>query len=625
MCCDAEFLQDLGAAWGRVSRLRSDLGHAMWPIVSEWSWVSRRVERVELHPSGITMRSISFDYALPKSSLIDWRTVFNSISPKFDENWIFSIKNGSKQGLREFGISIENKGEMKRKSLPQYLETPVPLAFLKKGTLVNLNLRNGSGDSIHNLGFYDNGLVMFSALAWKFQELFFGEGSIDQLVFAGISSHEKLEFFVLLTGIFDLIHSTRWGKSEIGLNKSVDDGKRKQAFDGLLKMEVDSSELGSFFESERTPRYSLDHPDYPVNYLYSWLASKIKNRPLKDSVDEHDFVKFLALLATVCDSYLFVAIERYEGMEKEDGSMGTSPRRIIKFQCDAEVRVIENLGMVTKLQSWLLGLTRLPIRYSTWNAKSTHLEIQPVSSTRVKAVGQLLGSGQHISSKPLSFRTSGSRLQITSHTSDADPVTSFEVRLVPNATWGAVCIAFWSFIVNLIVLLVTLMGKGGGFKSFSLEQNLALQAINLAIFFAVVYSQPRHRTAAHCWRSYRWSVVVSFVLSVVGVIYLDFAFPKTDICIDYVSDGKKILCSIAFSVYWPLIFAITSLLVLVMALIQRGYVRNRSLPQAFMENTINRVHGDASVSIDNVMAITETGVFNTKSAYQVRSILLEGD
>lgn len=98
-------------------------GSKIWPLLVNWNWITRRVESVRLNASGDTRRHISFDFSIPSKSAAVWTPLGQNTPSE---------------------------------------QLVVPLTFLNKGTIVNLDLRDASGTSLSNLSSRENGWVMLS-------------------------------------------------------------------------------------------------------------------------------------------------------------------------------------------------------------------------------------------------------------------------------------------------------------------------------------------------------------------------------------------------------------------------------------------------------------------------------
>ena len=137
---------------------------AAYMLLGQTEWILRRSETVTFTSEGSTRRHITFDCMLPDDS----RKWLKWIPD--DEEKRRRPRSGKKYGKRSVSAS-------EQEYQPKYVGLPV--TFLGKGDLINLDVRDGEGNVLHTAGRGDDAAVLIHALENCLYEL----GSRDFLLY----------------------------------------------------------------------------------------------------------------------------------------------------------------------------------------------------------------------------------------------------------------------------------------------------------------------------------------------------------------------------------------------------------------------------------------------------------
>lgn len=163
------------------------LAAAVLPMISDWQWMRRRVDSLQLIANGQTRRRLSFDFELPHE-----------------------------EALR-YGKSSD--------------QVMVPLTFLRKGMLINLDLEF-NGESTSSMQMSRNGHLPFQALRLLADELSLSRHLLEVL---DVPWTERQADLLIRQGILDIIYDLRCHPSAEfeDLVYPVQEGHRHQLFAAL--------------------------------------------------------------------------------------------------------------------------------------------------------------------------------------------------------------------------------------------------------------------------------------------------------------------------------------------------------------------------------------------------------
>lgn len=379
------------------------LGAAILPLITDWNWVKRRVETMQLITNGQTRRRLSFDFELPYSQTLRY-------------------KESTEQAV-------------------------VPFTFLRKGMLINLDI-SLAGEPVSSLEFGPNGQLTYQAMRLVAKELDLAKYLEPVVGHLGLGELERR----INQGIADIIYSSRTDRTAYFTDtvRRVQDTHRHHLFATLAlsaslirnQSSLEPVQLslwrlnagqiavgGKVVEGEQSESTDALDSSLGVHCLALALMLAIEsNRQKSDVLKQIELLG--CLLSTTSLSYLFTVVAPTEKLwERSDGKNVFTPKRCTaKLVCDAEEssfnpkedsadggdtndRKPAIFHDVYKLweeedcvevspdrrpkRTWwpysLKGIhwvTKVNLAYSTLSAGSTHIEIEPPeNSTVVRLIG----------------------------------------------------------------------------------------------------------------------------------------------------------------------------------------------------------------------------------------------
>lgn len=473
----------LAASRARVAHEDRGTDVTMLRWFFDWSWVHRRVENIRVLDNAQTRRHFSFDVELPVSS--ELRRVDGS---------------GSQTG-----------------------QINVPLLFLRRGMLVNLDIRDPEGRSMPTISSSENLAMTYRAV----KQLADRVGVVDLMVTMVLADRvgepgadrggdqqespdagEEISGHcgqVVQDAILSLINTHGMDRGHFN-HRTVDrhqEDHRHQLFEALgqIVYSIQSGEKradnGSSLDVVRVPKMVKssnpaksgkgneppEEPEYvldtspPVDLLARTILVAADHFAPSDEKKLLDLELLCVLLATVSYSYLLCVVAD----EKEVWTGTASRRTVVKLACDVEPDD-------TRLN--ILNPTRqVLIRYSQTTARSTHLEFSPPENAVVQSItapvvthlntptdagfpvkivpfdpGLRLSGKNGDVNRDGFYRASQSRVHVEPPLFRTDPVRTLRVSLTPEQRWQAyVAGAVAGVVVGLCRLL---WGDGvGGFPA----------------------------------------------------------------------------------------------------------------------------------------------------------------
>lgn len=386
------------------------LGKYILTRITDWSWINRRVERIQVVGEGYTQRQISFDFNLPYSPCL------------------------------KYPVGSNDKGH--DRYFPQSI---VPLTFLRKGMLVNLSILNEDGNTVPSLNFGENGLLTYRAIKYLLNNstiLRYSEQLSLQL-FQRLGVKLPVEDFiaVYLQAVSQIIYSDNYDKNAVEGAEIVERAQethRRDLFDSIAAC---AASRKSFLQGETSDVGDVN-PNFEVILSYWALGARFsdvndlesqKNQGvINDSdtpyvLDSSDYVEMLALslmvaivncdntdelttfeticilLSLVSASYLCVVVvdsnvlwdSACRAGEKDQAwvKSAVSRRTIIKIACNVEINdnslEVPKKGLVKRFFNTVFKNSPyldILVRYSARSAKSSHLEFAFPPELRLKSV-----------------------------------------------------------------------------------------------------------------------------------------------------------------------------------------------------------------------------------------------
>lgn len=300
-------MHDSNTSWG---------DYALWLIASHTEWIERRQETIFLRDDGETRRQISFDFTLPPGRKIPLKAL-----------------SGSERSNDVEGTALDEESVV------------VPLCFMQKGTLVDLDVRDSDGGALPVLTMQENGSLVLEAM-----------------IALARKSGIELENEGIKSGLRHVIFDTR------GRDASCIADVFRHTADCVTAAETDKQD----------PK--------KVECLNEKEKVKCLNEKLRaiDQEDQrHSGGMLAALLAAMAGNYVFAVAVPPEYLGR---------RSIIKVRYSSTASLLSAHGLGGA--SNLLGYQDLELVVATEAAKSTHVEIHTNSTLAITRLRDCEGSGE---------------------------------------------------------------------------------------------------------------------------------------------------------------------------------------------------------------------------------------
>ncbi|WP_297006585.1 hypothetical protein [uncultured Corynebacterium sp.] len=446
----------------------------------DWSWVHRRVENIRVLDNAQTRRHFSFDVELP-------------VSPELRRR--------------------DSDGNLTH-------QVNVPLLFLRRGMLVNLDIRDTEGRAMPTISSSENLMITYRAV----KQLADRVGMVE-LMAAMVAADRRREAEagnptteatpaqydysqVVTDAVLSLINTHGVDRGHFN-DRTVDrrqEDHRHQLFEALGEIvhclcadhEPSGGEsatvpvrLPKMKKTGTDPSYVLDTSP-AVDLLARTILYAAEHPASSDPGALLDLELLCVLLSTVSYSYLLCIVAD----EKEVWTGTTSRRTVVKLACDVEPDD-SRLNIFNPTRKVL-------IRYSQATARSTHLEFSPpenavVQSITAPVVTHLVDPtdtdfpvetipfhpGIHRINRHSDldrdgfYRASQNRVHVEPPLDRADPVRTLRVSLTPEQRWQA---GISSIVAAVVVVLCRfLWGDGvGGFPGNPFSGTVAVTITSVA-------------------------------------------------------------------------------------------------------------------------------------------------
>lgn len=410
--------------------------HAAALVLSHQSWVRRRVESVQFLPGGETRHRISFDLAIPE----------------------------------ELTISGQEISASENSSL-----IAVPLTYMRKGALVDLDISGADGSALPSVGAEENGRITVAALQWLVDRL----PRLEELP-SGSDLEKDLQRVVYSTSVFDDINSSGTRPTIVNDKPTSLNDKRDRCFRALLSSLID----------EKDPP-AVDDTWLELAHLGTYLSSQISAHladPIPSTEDDDDertenraaLASLLMLLSTVSTSYAFTILAPRAVVIS---------RTIIKVSFDTD---IPN-SLRKKKGSTVPKVEQYSIYVPTRAAKSTHIDLRPADGTELLGLStHRMGHAPH---KALSVKAMGPNIHINAGRPSEAPLTGLAVSmwcthrsLIPVLIGSVLSSLLCLFLFVISFLRVNIFSK-----FFTADSVLAILALVVGLWAATIFDIGRHR------------------------------------------------------------------------------------------------------------------------------------
>lgn len=404
-------------------------------VLSHQSWVRRRVESVQFLPGGETRHHISFDLAIPEELAISGQ----EISASEDSSLI-----------------------------------AVPLTYMRKGALVDLDINGADGTALSSVGAEENGRITVAALQWLVDRL----PGLEEFP-SGSDLEEDLRRVVYSTSIFDDINSS--STSPMNLN-----GKREKHFGALLSSLI----AGQDPPAAHDAYLELAHLEA---YLYAQISAHLADPvpPTEDDDNERAenravLASLLMLLSTVSTSYAFTTLAP---------RAAATSRTIIKVSFDTDIP--KNL----RKKKWLTSpkIPQYSIHVPTRAAKSTHVDLRPADGTELLGLSahrmKRAPHMRHAPHKSLSVKAMGPNIHINAGRPSETPLTGLTLNMwCTRRSLIPVCVgSVLSYLLCLFLFAISLVRINIASKFFTADSVLAILALVVGLWAATIFDIGRHR------------------------------------------------------------------------------------------------------------------------------------
>ena len=529
-----------GAEYEHMNKL-SELGlRATWLVLGHTEWVKRRVEGIQFRPGGDTRRRISFDVSIPPHYLITGDEIGAS---------------GSEEGPSKLAV--------------------VPLTFMGKGSLVNLDLSDRRGDSVSSVGFTENGKITVAALEWLANRL---QSLTRTETFCQETFHKAFKAIV-----YSWNGQTEWTKAIDDQNQRNRDRLRHKVFSSLLN-EIDERTNNTESQPYPIPAFVNQEEGKHVRDLILWLKEIIElsvgeRRPIQDDTSTSTFAYLcglLLLLSTVSISYVFTALLPVREVRE---------RTVIKLAFDTDIdtspdeRTGLNLwGILDLFERWRIS-TEYSLAFATYGASSIHAELTPAPGTELisltrehinidKPFDDTVMSGDDVKTAPLNARTIGERVHLELNAHAFNPLVRTVVGvcmrgdiLKSTMRWSIGTSAFLIFCCALLLVKPEALAK-----FFTADNVIAGTTLIFALWVAQTITTHRHHVEGELIQLPRLAMTWSVAMIAIGFGSLALATSPLGHFDPTSFNGESPADSLAVHLAVTRIFFVINLVMLVLSL-----------------------------------------------------------
>lgn len=599
------------------------LGMQMLHLLSDWSWIHRRVEDIQVVDGGQTRRRVSFDLDPPL------------IRPS---------------GAEPTGGSAPD-------------QVHVPLTFLRKGMLINLDLENHDGTTLAAISRLENTRLVFHPIRMLVDRLDLVALAGEHFPNTGLKGpqfQELIELGVLHVCLSRDFHAGTKSRKSVERRQEVHRHNVFVALGQILHNAVDR-DSGAAHQAQpvQVPLQQIDgEPQFdssrPVQLLAYLIAAKIRNTLAASTADDEDqdqdriaqLQMLTVLLAVTSVGYLFGVVFDDEpvadGRPAQDRSPRRGRRRVIKLSCDVEPLPIEQRWFQRLSCLWDPRLN-LHVRHTQWAAHSNHLSFTPPKNAVINKVTRFEEPAQWVNEKfkadrhlvdrpghppeqtssaaerPVkkrrsrrdhdkqdqedafdvvngSYRVSQNRLHIANIRPSNEAVRSLEFRLVPVRSPLPLVAAVISAALAALLLSIGLDAQMRAFfhYEFNLTELIETETLIIAVFGAIYLTTGRHHLELSLSRWTRAVVMSSMAIAILAPLIL------------------MILVSNYGRHHWPhnpsLVLVVCAVLVLVGAVI--GTCRSGTRLSGLSTDSVIESDSDVTPSERSMLAVTEIDPFD---------------
>ena len=329
--------------------------HQSWivDLIARPAWIKRRVESIGIHSDGETRRKISFDFRLPSRSI------------------------DSLQALNAFR-DPEQKESLE---MPRGKEIAIPLCFMQKTTLVDLDVNASDGRSLPVATTDENANLVLNAFSYLIRHI-----SPDQ---SPSDSDDGIDPILVCKSVVMSRRYVKWDDPKESLKSFSPD--YLELSESYLKNVIDQLDRGEYagdlcthFEAQ-TEKLNEKGAAKELTAFVTRLVNRSKESAGGEKERIETQVRFLLiLLATMVRNYMFVVLIDRSEAEK---------RSIIKVSYLSQLVISSG-----PVQRFLCASESLDILVAANFAESTHLEIEALNTMQIVSIEEV-ESGREEDSK----------------------------------------------------------------------------------------------------------------------------------------------------------------------------------------------------------------------------------
>ncbi len=358
-------------------------GERVVRLLADPTWIHRRVETLQLSVDGETRRRVSFDFTLPKDR---------------------SLLQVTSVGVHGLELSQER--------------VILPLCFMRKGTLVDLDVTDDSGRSLPVVSLGANGELVKEGVLWLLGELAYVGGAAN--------------------AADDVIYSSLLGREVNRAEKAKIDSARKDVFTNLCRYSLASG---------GPPALEHLRADIHVYNLANWLVENThqsRNTEVAAATGLSALSRRDTLIAMV--SALLAAMSRDYVFAVEHERRVVGERTIVKLSYASTVD-----RAATKLLSRVLSPSEnISLSLATAAANSTHIEIETTPSVQVTRITSV-GGREHAPFSSVALAARRLHLSTSRRERSAGPRTDLLIEVSPRRS-GTLVAALAGATGNLVAL-----------------------------------------------------------------------------------------------------------------------------------------------------------------------------
>lgn len=425
-------------------------------VLNHQSWIKRRVESIQFLPEGQTRHHISFDLFIPESLTIS---------------------------APEIGASDDSNMVV------------VPLTYMRKGALVDLDVTDATGVTLSSVGAEENGRITVAALRWLTEHLPETPSAVDPKLL--VDDLEKVVY------------------SKPDHEPESDDTTQRSTLD-LDREEYFGDQLSLLTSKHILSATDTKEPQLPQlqTYIDDQISTELSTQPQSENADagrtptNRDILaSLLLLLSTVSSNYTFAVL---------------LPRQAVKSR--TVIKISFDIALPKELQEELYtsapNLGQYPIYIPTRAASSTHIDLLPADGTEILQIeAQSIGADRDES---LSIKAMERRIHLHVDTPDPSPLTKLTLDMwcepqPLNYVWaGGVLVSLACF----SILCIAVSRPDPLPELLTTDNTLTILTLVFALWLSTLLKIGRHRLSQRINRPL--SRRITFLVCAVSISLLTF-------------------------------------------------------------------------------------------------------